>query len=170
MEAENAAVEGEAVEGVDIEALRRKVDLIADRLGKPIDVGVKEAVVALWAIGFETDGSCEGHSDHGVDYPVVYASAPVPENVDEDDLYEQSKWREANMLLRAKLEALLDEYYEGDDSSIKLGIEDRGKLGPITFRPLPSEKIVKADLDRYQRDIERFSAFVVQKYDKSRSK
>lgn len=74
------------------------------------------------------------------------------------------------MHLRAILEALLDEYYEGDDSLIKLGIEDRGKLGSITFRPLPSEKIVKADLDLYRRDIERFSAFVVQKYDKSRSK
>lgn len=38
-----------------------EIEGITDKLGKPIERGIKEMVIALNALGFETSGSCEGH-------------------------------------------------------------------------------------------------------------
>jgi hypothetical protein len=38
-----------------------QIDKITDRLGKPIDAGIKDSVVAFIVSGFPVNGSCEGH-------------------------------------------------------------------------------------------------------------
>ncbi len=48
-----------------------KVEQITDKLGKPVDEGIKETVAAFIASGFATDGSCEGHLDGGLPYPWI---------------------------------------------------------------------------------------------------
>jgi hypothetical protein len=48
-----------------------KVEKITDKLGKKIDSGIKETVVVFLVNDFNTDGSCEGHLDHGRPYPWI---------------------------------------------------------------------------------------------------
>lgn len=47
------------------------LDHIADRLGKGLDAGIKDAVVALVVLDIHTRQSCEGHLDHGVAAPWI---------------------------------------------------------------------------------------------------
>lgn len=47
------------------------VDSITDRLGMPIDSGIKETVIVLRLLGFKTSQSCEGHSDRALPFPWV---------------------------------------------------------------------------------------------------
>jgi hypothetical protein len=44
---------------------------VTDALGRPIDPGIFETVVALTVVGFHTTMSCEGHLDHGIAAPWV---------------------------------------------------------------------------------------------------
>ena len=44
-----------------------QLDRVADRLGKPIDAGIKETVVAFIVSEFPTYGSCEGHVEERFD-------------------------------------------------------------------------------------------------------
>jgi hypothetical protein len=47
------------------------VERMADRLGQPVDSGIKPLVAALWLYGYQTRASCEGHTDRGHPYPWV---------------------------------------------------------------------------------------------------
>lgn len=53
------------------DSLTRLVDGITDKTGYPVDAGIKAAVVSVLAHGFRTEGSCEGHLDHGVAAPWI---------------------------------------------------------------------------------------------------
>lgn len=44
---------------------------VVDRLGKPIDEGIFETVVALNMLGITTRASCEGHLAWGLPYPWI---------------------------------------------------------------------------------------------------
>ncbi len=50
---------------------------ITDRLGKGIDPGIFEAVVALRVLGIHTSGSCEGHEKEGSPSPWIDIEAVV---------------------------------------------------------------------------------------------
>lgn len=65
-----------------------RVDKITDRLGKPVDAGIKETVIVLNLLGFPTTMSCEGHAERAVGGPWVDMR---PEGV--EALKEQ--WRQA---------------------------------------------------------------------------
>ena len=43
-----------------------------DGLGMPIDPKIKETVIALNIMGFETSQSCEGHADRGLPHPWIH--------------------------------------------------------------------------------------------------
>lgn len=49
-----------------------RVESITDGLGKTVDSGIKETVVAFLANDLETSGSCEGHLDRARPYPWVH--------------------------------------------------------------------------------------------------
>lgn len=55
--------------------LQQELSKVTDRLGKPIDAGIFDAVVAFSALlegtGLKTRQSCEGHLDHGVPAPWI---------------------------------------------------------------------------------------------------
>jgi hypothetical protein len=51
--------------------ITKEIEFIVDKLGEPIDNGIKESVIALNAHNFGTMASCEGHLDHGFPYPWV---------------------------------------------------------------------------------------------------
>lgn len=48
-----------------------QMDKITDRLGRPIDEGIKETVIVLNLLGFPTTMSCEGHATRAVGGPWV---------------------------------------------------------------------------------------------------
>lgn len=54
----------------------RSLDGVTDELGEPIDVGIKETVVAFNVLGFQTTRSCEGHLDESTGYPWISITNP----------------------------------------------------------------------------------------------
>jgi hypothetical protein len=48
-----------------------RVDKLTDRLGNPVDEGIKETVIILNLLGFPTTMSCEGHAERAVGGPWV---------------------------------------------------------------------------------------------------
>ncbi len=51
--------------------LEEKFRHVTDKLGKHIDEGIFETVIALNALGLPTQMSCEGHSDRALPYPWI---------------------------------------------------------------------------------------------------
>lgn len=47
------------------------VSRLTDKLGRGLDPGIRDTVIALNALGIHTAQSCEGHLDHGRPYPWV---------------------------------------------------------------------------------------------------
>jgi hypothetical protein len=60
------------------EKLEREFKRTVDRLGKHIDAGILDTVVALNANGINTTASCEGHLDWGAPYPWVDVDSSDP--------------------------------------------------------------------------------------------
>jgi hypothetical protein len=56
--------------------ISERVSRIVDALGRPVDPGICEMVVALHAHGVHTLASCEGHLDHGVAAPWIDIGDP----------------------------------------------------------------------------------------------
>lgn len=75
-----------------LSTIRKEIDYTGDRLGYPIDEGIKETVVFLKALGIPTTSSCEGHSDNGLPWPWVEIAA---ENEPEERWENQSSIFEA---------------------------------------------------------------------------
>ncbi len=69
---------------------QQEVDKIVDKLGKPVDPGIKESVVALRVLGLATQASCEGHVDHGTKAPWVNVGPAIPQGL-KDRLAEARK-------------------------------------------------------------------------------
>ncbi|OHA41235.1 MAG: hypothetical protein A3H73_01925 [Candidatus Taylorbacteria bacterium RIFCSPLOWO2_02_FULL_50_120] len=59
-----------------LNGIKQEVENIGDRLGRPIDEGIKEAVVMFKANELSTSDSCEGHIERGLPVPYVEVSAP----------------------------------------------------------------------------------------------
>lgn len=81
------------------EQKRREIDEIKDKLGKGVDENIKEAVTAFRVFEFTTSGSCGGHlqkEKHGLLYPWVDISAPIPEGFKESEGEDREK-KEARM-------------------------------------------------------------------------
>ncbi len=70
-----------------------------------IDKNIESVVAALNVRGIRTSGSCEGHKDHGSPVSWVSISAEV-------DAEERGLLAKENDALRAKTQALLDEFYQ----------------------------------------------------------
>jgi len=54
----------------------REIEAVTDRLGFPIEPGIKDVVVGLNLLGLNTTQSCEGHPDRGMGAPWVEVAAP----------------------------------------------------------------------------------------------
>lgn len=59
-----------------------EINKITDALGKGIDEGVKETVIALNVLGINTTQSCEGHLDWGISAPWVDIGARGMDDVE----------------------------------------------------------------------------------------
>lgn len=75
-----------------LDEIRQDVENTGDRLGKPIDGGIKETVVMFKANELPTSGSCEGHVESGLPVPYVDVSAPnepAERFVGENEIFEK---------------------------------------------------------------------------------
>lgn len=98
---------------------------IADALGRPIDPGIRETVIALNALGMSTVASCEGHLDHGLAAPWIVVGDPtaMPYAQQAAGLLREGKREQAeeshmtakrlNLAQRRVLLDLLDAFYAG---------------------------------------------------------
>ena len=105
--------------------IREKVNQIVDALGKPIDEGIKETVVFLTALGIPTEGSCEGHIDHGYNGPWVDISYPnMPEErfIGERETYEEIA-KKYNVSIEEIKKAFYDKSSPYHQEIIKIHIE-----------------------------------------------
>lgn len=127
-----------------------EVEKIVDKLGKPVDPGIKESVLALRVSGLSTDGSCEGHLNKPLKAPWIdigYVPREVSDRVErgwraggkfsEEDIRMIVKTRNKLLAERKQLIQLLNQFYSGRNvpSDRRLVIEVFGN----TTRLLPSQ-------------------------------
>ncbi len=145
---------------------RTQVESLEDALGKRLDEGIKEPVVALRAFGIPTNQSCEGHLDHGNPYPWVQIYAPEPEGWQTSQQL-QAEWRVANESFRNEVAGLLDAFYQEhpSDPSVALHMAEMGVFGAFKLQS-PPELINEhppdaAQLVRYRQEMNDFAQFLL---------
>lgn len=97
---------------VKIAQIRAKVDQTRDRMGLGIDPEIKEAVTYLWALGFKTSYSCEGHLDRGKGAPWVDIGETIPKISPHKIIAKEMMLRQIAVILK-KISVLLDKFYKG---------------------------------------------------------
>jgi hypothetical protein len=162
-----------------------EVETITDRLGKPIDEGIKETVIALRLHNFNTSGSCEGHLNWGYAYPWVDIGDELT-----NDMFErlrQDKTTNIETLIRKHSDIkalrqknlqelnrfldLLTEYYKNKaiteherlnvgDTNIYGYFRLQSQGGSIQLARTKSEQ--KINLEKYQNEIRLFTHFLKQ--------
>ncbi|BCX15756.1 MAG: hypothetical protein KatS3mg097_648 [Candidatus Parcubacteria bacterium] len=171
---------------------RNEVNKIVDRLGNPIDEGIKETVIALRIFGLETTGSCEGHLERGLPYPWVDIGTDPPEDwdpniQDETQRKIEAEWKRKNFQQREKIIDLLNEFYrkrleQGEfDYQSQLIISDIGIFGGFRFQSLgastfelkverlrsEAEEIapeIQQEFERYRQEMQSFTQFLKKKF------
>lgn len=97
-------------------AMTAYVDNVGDRLGLPVDEGIKESVVALNVFGINTSGSCEGHLDRGIAAPWIDVQAKKTREGEAlkqqaDALFENAETREKEGAPPEELDQIYKEYH-----------------------------------------------------------
>lgn len=98
-----------------LEEIRHEVENIGDRIGRPIDAGIKETVVMFKANELPTSDSCEGHIDRGLPVPYVEVSAPnEPEErfVGQNESFEKAAKKYNITTEEAKTSKIDEAYWE----------------------------------------------------------
>lgn len=120
-----------------LEEITAGVDTVRDDLGKPIDPGIRDAVIALRAQALAVDFSCEGHPGKREKkaLPWVSIEAPAPDGW-RDSPALQDQWRQENEAQAARVRQLLAEWYEEREKSgevippdLRLTLAPRGDYG-----------------------------------------
>lgn len=126
---------------IDLEHELAQLQKITDKLGMPIDDGIRLPVAVLRIHGFVTTGSCEGHLGRKTHGPYITLESPDAAQyevkmrktpIDGDEfrhLWEQL--RSINLKERERLAHLLDEFYIDRTTETKLTITN---IGPGTSR------------------------------------
>jgi len=88
--------------------LSERARQVTDWCGTPIDPGILETIVALWANGIGTHTSCEGHVDSGA-FPYVMLTVASLE--EQEEPAPRTEAGRKNLDLQARLLSLLEEFY-----------------------------------------------------------
>ena len=173
--------------------VKERMEHTTDAFGLPIDAGIIKTVAALSFLGIGPIASCEGHLDWGCEYPwikivfpgcweLIYRADQIREQlhqIDEHDPeYEilSKKLEElfSSVDLKKKsedqevLQKLLDVFYQDqelcDETSLILHFHYLMPLGGLVedLRLSPEEK--KAKLALYQKEMERFTLFLIDQF------
>ena len=132
-----------------------------DRLGRPIDHGIHDTVIALNLLGFPTTASCEGHDDHGTPAPWVAVRVERGEDMEHGVLLASS--------VRSRIDRLLDDYYTTtympERLMIRTGIVWHYDLDLPSAVRLSVNEPQPEDLAVVQADMRGFTDFLVQLID-----
>jgi hypothetical protein len=153
-----------------VEEVRRWVDGIADRLGQPVDPGIKEIVVALKVLDFPTTASCEGHFDHGAIAPWVDLG-PTRSRKPAGDC--SSRWKKKLDKRRQQIEwrlyEILTKFYTGRDvpADVRISLRQVGwdilrltNAGAEALEVLPKpQQALKQEL--YRKELQEFASFIL---------
>lgn len=145
-------------------SIRDSVEQIADKLGKGIDPGIKETVVALMLDDFPTSQSCEGHPDQneGLPFPWVEVGYPYPEDPDTNPSG-MEKTEQKNLIAQQRMKMMLDDYYKTNGSEDRLGISKIGIYGAFRVQTAKDESLVTSgELKSYQTEMVNFTDYVLE--------
>lgn len=82
--------------------LEEQAHTLTDDMGCPLDTQIITTLIPLWALGFETTGSCEGHINHGKPFPWIW--------FDVSDTDSKDKWHEINRRKKDDLLKLITQF------------------------------------------------------------
>lgn len=166
-----------------------KINETVDALGRHLDKGIKDTVIALNLLGFETDSSCEGHTKHGECGPwlgltskEIEALEPERERIFEEtrqdkkgylDKKAQKRVAEIDaekLKMQAKAMEVLAEFYQERrvpyDATIIVANIINGRIQcmgtEIAELLPPKQKAVK--LKQYQEEMAAFTQFLKDRY------
>lgn len=118
-----------------------QVESFRDRLGKPVDPGIKPVVISLISRGFRTTASCEGHVGRKTGGPYVVLESPqTDEYIVKMKTVEfggvefkalRSELEQLNLAERDKVSELLDKFYAKHPGLERLEIKN---IGPGTTK------------------------------------
>lgn len=132
----------------DWKELAEEFSHVTDKIGRPIDEGIFEIVVALNMLGIHTRQSCEGHLDHGFAYPWIALLA--------------SNHHELNMVADLLSEFYQDRPVDFDQRIVlvteRCRIQSQGGIFQETISLDNDERRQK--LLEYQSEMEAFSSFL----------
>jgi hypothetical protein len=149
------------------------VDKFTDKLGKPIEQGIKDVVIALRVNDFTPNQSCEGHiTDKGSIAPWVEIFAPEIEDWREDS-EKIKQWTKANLKLKQQMVALLKDFYQERvlPMEVKLHLERIGIYGAFRLKSIGAENLYllayeeqKEKVKIYQKEMRDFAGFLKDKF------
>ncbi|MBU3964678.1 hypothetical protein KJ591_00160 [Patescibacteria group bacterium] len=159
----------------ELKGIREKIDKMTDKLGMPIDEGIKEAVVMFNAFDIKTTQSCEGHLEEGARLtPGIMVQPETPEI---EDWYDNEEIRERvtaqSMAMKGQLIDLLNLFYRERKSDFEdmLGFRGVGygfeieSNGAEVFKGLNEEK-AQEKLIAYRKEMQDFTDFLKRIYPK----
>lgn len=163
------------------EEARVLVDSFADKLGKGVDMGIKETIVALTVHGFGTSGSCEGHHNWGTRGPYVDIVSKETEELtqrmrdarsEEEAKAILEELKRKNLELRRLLLMLLEEFYQERKVPVRIMLvaQDRAwnrirlQSHGVELQMIEAEEVVVMRLSEYKEEMHAFTRFLKQKY------
>lgn len=96
-----------------LEEIRHEVENIGDRIGRPIDEGIRETVVMFKANELPTSDSCEGHVERGLPVPYIEVSAlnqPEERFISQNEAFEKAA-KKYNLTVEEAKTSKIDEAY-----------------------------------------------------------
>jgi len=158
----------------EIQDMKRRVEKIEDKLGNPVDEGIKNTVVMFNICGFHTSQSCEGHpgEKHGTDFPWVQVGPEKPEKKEwKKDEQTRKIIKKKNKILKKNLIDLLNEFYKNRETSfgIMLSIDDMSynfRVQSIAgeVMDIMSENDKKEKLKEMKGEMDDFTEFLKNKF------
>lgn len=179
----NPITESQTPKELRLQEIRNEIEQITDATGRPIEPGIKEAVVMFNAHGLRTRQSCEGHSETDRDFEQQSLAPWVEVNPEEPDV---EKWQYNDELrekvdkegreLRLKSIRLLDRFYRVNERKVPydvmLGFDNiaygfRIQSNGLEVLPdLPEETRNERRL-LYKKEMDDFTEFLKNEYLKS---
>lgn len=166
----------------ELEEIKKWADNVRDRLGMPIDEGIKDTVIFLNAFGINTVASCEGHLDRGTGASYIDIESKEVSELEKqlEQVKRNKREREKiireierkNLEERQKIMDLLDEFYKNrivpyDRRLVIQSMEryvSRLQSQGANLQGIRTEDIKKEKLLEYHKEMEDFTKFLRDKY------
>jgi hypothetical protein len=162
--------------GSEMEAVRK----LRDKLGMPVDIKIRELVVALRLLGFTTTASCAGHRSRITTGPYVMLECKAAFRIFQSATADQSDETRDQLLFKARVETLaeatrlmelIDEFNQERSSRSRELLEIRpvGYYGyrvcfvHADFSYILHRSMYQKILRTRQNDVDRFCKFLTMK-------